>query len=498
VIGTATVSPGGTWSVATPPLADGVHALTSTVTDTAGTTGAASAPFALTIDTHIPAPPAITGLTAATDTGGPGLTSNRLPVLVGTAEPGSTVTLYDGTTVLGTTTASSAGQWTFAVAAPLADGSHALTATATDAAATVGAHSQPLDLSIAPTAAQIIPAQTWNGSSQNALTVPPGTFDLPAGDHPVYQAELVNADGSVAGPLPPWLSVDPASGALTGAVPLAATGTLHLQLTVIDDNGDTASTVFDLHYQGPPAPQVAPPAPPPPPAAPPPTTTAAPVQIVTIVRDNPTPSPNALPGFQPALTNTDVLSAPTEPPVQPAAQTPTLAVSAIPDPALSVNGAVSYAIGVETLHAGSSGPETIHLSASLADGAPLPSWLRLDPATRTISGLPPPGSGPVVIVITATDGQGHSARTVVHIGSHRGSGTAPNPRGAHNTLLPDSHGRLPLDPRAPVDLRMMRSDRAAMTARPGLTAQIRSAHRAGQLAHQAALLRAAEQMLRRS
>ena len=111
---------------------------------------------------------------------------------------------------------------------------------------------------------------------------------------------------------------------------------------------------------------------------------------------------------------------------------------------------------------------------------------------------PPPGSGPVVIVITATDGQGHSARTVVHIGSHRGSGTAPNPRGAHNTLLPDSHGRLPLDPRAPVDLRMMRSDRAAMTARPGLTAQIRSAHRAGQLAHQAALLRAAEQMLRRS
>ena len=172
--------------------------------------------------------------------------------MVGTAEPNSTVTLYDGTTVLGTTTANIAGQWTFAVAASLADGSHALTATATDAAATAGAHSLPLDLSIVPTVSLTIPAQTWNGSSLNLLEVPFGTFDLPAGDHPLYQAQLLNADGSVAGPLPPWLSIDPLSGAMTGAVPLAATGTLHIQLTLIDDNGDTAATVFDIRYQGPP------------------------------------------------------------------------------------------------------------------------------------------------------------------------------------------------------------------------------------------------------
>jgi hypothetical protein len=48
------------------------------------------------------------------------------------------------------------------------------------------------------------------------------------------------------------------------------------------------------------------------------------------------------------------------------------------------------------------GNDTLSYSVSLADGAALPSWLRFDPATETISGTPPQ-RGTYKIAITATD-----------------------------------------------------------------------------------------------
>jgi large repetitive protein len=56
--------------------------------------------------------------------------SNQL-TLVGDATAGSVVTIYDGSTLLGTTAANSSGVWSFTTPSALADGAHSFTATAT-------------------------------------------------------------------------------------------------------------------------------------------------------------------------------------------------------------------------------------------------------------------------------------------------------------------------------------------------------------------------------
>ncbi len=63
-----------------------------------------------------------------------GITSNDS--LTGTADVNTVVTIQNGSTVLGTTTASAAGQWSFAPAG-LADGTYMLTASETDAAGNI-------------------------------------------------------------------------------------------------------------------------------------------------------------------------------------------------------------------------------------------------------------------------------------------------------------------------------------------------------------------------
>lgn len=54
--------------------------------------------------------------------------------------------------------------------------------------------------------------------------------------------------------------------------------------------------------------------------------------------------------------------------------------------------------------------DPLSLSASLANGAPLPSWLSFDPATGTFSGTPAKNDiGSLCLVVTADDGQGGQA-----------------------------------------------------------------------------------------
>ncbi|MBJ5965535.1 hypothetical protein JGL55_23825, partial [Salmonella enterica subsp. enterica serovar Derby] len=63
-----------------------------------------------------------------------GLTNDRAPTLNGTGEPGSTITIFNGSDVIGTVEVPSSGLWSFTPPSPLADGTYVLTATATDAA----------------------------------------------------------------------------------------------------------------------------------------------------------------------------------------------------------------------------------------------------------------------------------------------------------------------------------------------------------------------------
>jgi hypothetical protein len=67
--------------------------------------------------------------------------------LTGTAVADSTVTVYDGTTKLGTTTASSSGSWDY-ITSILTDAQHQLTATATDASGHTSAASTALSVTV--------------------------------------------------------------------------------------------------------------------------------------------------------------------------------------------------------------------------------------------------------------------------------------------------------------------------------------------------------------
>ena len=147
VLGSATTDGSGAWSYTTAALADGSHSFTAVASDVAGNSGATSAAFAVTIDTVAPAVPKILGYASDTGVVGDGLTSDNTLLINGTAVANSTVTVSDGNTVLGTTTANGSGAWSFTTAA-LADGAHNLTATASDVAGNTSAASTTLSVAI--------------------------------------------------------------------------------------------------------------------------------------------------------------------------------------------------------------------------------------------------------------------------------------------------------------------------------------------------------------
>jgi hypothetical protein len=110
----------GVWSVAGSGIAAGTYALTVTASDAAA--NSASTSLSLTIDQTAPTAPTTSASVVTNDT---------TPTLSGTAESGATITITQGSTVLGTATATG-GNWTFTLTTPLIEGETILTITATD------------------------------------------------------------------------------------------------------------------------------------------------------------------------------------------------------------------------------------------------------------------------------------------------------------------------------------------------------------------------------
>ena len=236
-IGTAATDAKGNWTF-TPisPLNEGVHAITTTATDAAGNVSPPSAPWSLLIDTL--SPTIVPGITAVYDDQGAtqgnvpnnpawvivsstddvglhkGLIANggpsddSTPTLRGTAEPLSTVVLYDGAVKIGTTTTDAAGNWVFTPASPFNDGTHPITATATDAAGNVS-----------------LPSATWNELVDTTLPVTPVivTVNDNAG---IYTGDLTTGTPS-----------DDNTPTLTGTAEALSTVT-------IKDNGTPIATVL--------------------------------------------------------------------------------------------------------------------------------------------------------------------------------------------------------------------------------------------------------------
>ncbi|MEL6583657.1 MAG: Ig-like domain-containing protein [Pseudomonadota bacterium] len=128
--GTAT----GLQQILTPPTpyaSDGSYTVVLKVTDAAGNSAENSAE--LTLDTTPPAPPAITRILDDTGVEGDFITANAAVIVEGTAEPGSTVTLFADGAAIGDVIAGADGVWRVDLqASPLPEGTTNLTARARD------------------------------------------------------------------------------------------------------------------------------------------------------------------------------------------------------------------------------------------------------------------------------------------------------------------------------------------------------------------------------
>ena len=119
----------GAWSCASSTaLSEGPHTVTATAIDAAGNTGPASAGRTFSVDTTAPAAPVITSPAAGSTT------NDTTPIFGGTAEPGSTVTVKEGTTTICIATADTNGNWSCTASTPLNPGDHTVTVTTTDPA----------------------------------------------------------------------------------------------------------------------------------------------------------------------------------------------------------------------------------------------------------------------------------------------------------------------------------------------------------------------------
>ncbi|ALK89388.1 Ig-like domain-containing protein [Limnohabitans sp. 63ED37-2] len=141
VLGTTTARPDGTWSITpTEPLSNGPHNITQTVTDPAGNSST-SDPLSFTVDASaviVSITKAVDNVAANTgDVADNGVTNDTTPTLVGKATANAVVTLREGTTVLGTTTADANGNWSFTTPVQ-SSGERNFSASATNAAGTSG------------------------------------------------------------------------------------------------------------------------------------------------------------------------------------------------------------------------------------------------------------------------------------------------------------------------------------------------------------------------
>ncbi|MBG4754520.1 BapA prefix-like domain-containing protein [Pseudomonas aeruginosa] len=173
-IGQVTADGSGNWSF-TPgtPLAHGT-VVNATASDPTGNT---SAPASTTVDSVAPAPPVVNPSNGAE--------------ISGTAEPGATVTLTDGSgNPIGQVTADGSGNWSFTPSTPLADGT-VVNATATDPAGNTGGQGSTTVDAIAPATPTV---NLSNGSSLSGTAEPGSTVILTDGNgNPIAE---VTADGS--------------------------------------------------------------------------------------------------------------------------------------------------------------------------------------------------------------------------------------------------------------------------------------------------------------
>ncbi len=220
-IGQVTADGSGNWSF-TPgtPLPNGT-VVNATATDASGNTSAGSS---VTVDSVAPATPVVNPSNGTT--------------LSGTAEPGSSVTLTDGSgNPIGQVTADGSGNWSFTPSTPLADGT-VVNATATDPAGnTSGQGSITVD-GVAPATPTV---NLSNGSSLSGTAEPGSTVILTDGNgNPIAE---VTADGSGNWTYTPSTPI--ANGTVVNVVAQDAAGNSSPPATVTIDSSAPPAPVIN-------------------------------------------------------------------------------------------------------------------------------------------------------------------------------------------------------------------------------------------------------------
>ncbi|QHP56970.1 putative Ig domain-containing protein [Pectobacterium carotovorum] len=325
------------------PASGDIGNLTIKVTATDGSSASVSTTFSLTVTTVNEAP-VVSGTIAAQSIAQGGNLNVTIPAGTFTDPDGDTLTLSatlaDGTalpvwlsfnpatgTFSGTPANGDVGSLTIKITAT--DGSNASVSTAFGLTVT--------NVNDAPVVSGTIPPQNIAQGGNLNVTIPAGTFTDPDGDTLTLSATL--ADGTT---LPSWLSFNPATGTFSGTPANGDVGSLTIKVTATDGSNASVSTTFGL--------------------------------TVTNVNDAPVVS------------------------------------GTIPAQNIAQGGSLNITIPAGTFT--DPDGDTLTLSATLADGTALPSWLSFNPATGTFSGTPANGDvGNLTIKVTATDGSNASVST---------------------------------------------------------------------------------------
>lgn len=166
---TATCAAGAYSCTPTTALPDGAHTITATQTDGAGNTSTSTSTNAtFTVDTAAPNAPVLNAPANGS------ITNDNTPPASGTCEPGATVVVREGATVMCSAACTMAGTFTCSPTTASADGAHAWTATQQDAAGngSIDSNTNNFTIDTAAPAAPTITAPadgSFTGNNQPAI-----------------------------------------------------------------------------------------------------------------------------------------------------------------------------------------------------------------------------------------------------------------------------------------------------------------------------------------
>lgn len=232
-VGSATADASGNWSIThSSSLSDGSYTVYAVASDGAGHTSSPSNAITFTVDTTAPAAPEV-----ITPEHG-SATNDDTPDITGTAEAGSTITIYVDSSAVGTTAASLLGGWSFTLTAALSDGDHTVEATAKDAAGNVSFFSDSYQFTVdtlPPGAPSVITPEDGSRTADNTPAI--------SGQAGNNDAVTVIVDGAAVETVTPdgqgnW-SFTPASALADGSHTVKAIATDMAGNISVDSNTNT-------------------------------------------------------------------------------------------------------------------------------------------------------------------------------------------------------------------------------------------------------------------